>query len=117
MLELPFFFSFLLLDISLFTFQMLSPFPVSPPEPLYSIPLPPASMRVLPYPPSHSCLCTLAFPYTGALSFDRTRAFPPTDAQQGHPLLHMRLEPWIAPCELPDSFFFFQQCLSLGTEF
>ena len=35
---------------------MLSPFPVSPPETGYPIPLPPASMRVLPHLPTHSLL-------------------------------------------------------------
>jgi hypothetical protein len=28
------------------------------------------------------------------------RATPPTDVQQVHPLLHMRLEPWVPPCVL-----------------
>jgi hypothetical protein len=40
----------------LFTFQMLSPFPVSLPLALYSLLPPPASMRVLPYPPTHPLL-------------------------------------------------------------
>ena len=50
---------------SLFTFQMLYPFPVLPPKPLLQPPLP-ASMRVFLHPPTHSCLPTQAFPYTGA---------------------------------------------------
>ena len=25
-------------------------------------------------------------------------AFPPIDVQQVHPLLHMRLQPWVPPC-------------------
>jgi hypothetical protein len=29
-----------------------------------------------------------------------TRASPPIDVQQGHPLLHMWLEPWVPPCVL-----------------
>ena len=28
------------------------------------------------------------------------RAFPPTDARQNHPLLHMYLEQWVPPCVL-----------------
>ena len=46
---------------------MLSPFPVSPTlrNPL-SHPPPPASMRVLPHPPTHSHLIPLAFPFSGA---------------------------------------------------
>jgi hypothetical protein len=41
---------------SLFTFQMLSPFPVPPSETPYPISLPPVSMRVLPHPPNHPLL-------------------------------------------------------------
>ena len=33
-------------------------------------------------------------------AFTGTRASPPIDAQQGHPLLHMQLEPWVPPCVL-----------------
>jgi hypothetical protein len=45
---------------------MLSPFQVSPSETPNPIPSSSASMRVLPYPPTHSHLPALAFPYTGA---------------------------------------------------
>ena len=34
---------------------------------------PPPSMRVLPHPPTDSCLPALAFLYTGALSLHRTK--------------------------------------------
>jgi len=54
-----------------FTFQVLSPFPV-PPSP---IPPPLASMRMLPLSPNHSLLNTLAFPYTREMSFHRTKGF------------------------------------------
>jgi hypothetical protein len=64
------------------------------------LPSPPASVRVLLHPSSHSCLPALAFPYTGALNPLRPRAVPPTDVQQGHPLKHMQLEPWVPPCVL-----------------
>jgi hypothetical protein len=53
---------------SLFTCQMLSPFQVSPLETLYPILFSPASMIVLPLPPTHSCLPALAFPYWGIAS-------------------------------------------------
>ena len=43
-------------DIYLFTFQMLSPFPVSPPETPYLIFNPIASMRVLTQPPTPASL-------------------------------------------------------------
>ena len=46
---------------------MLSPFQVSPLETPYSIPSLPASVRVLPRLPTHSCLPALAFPYIIAL--------------------------------------------------
>jgi hypothetical protein len=61
-----FFFNFFYWLFSLFTFHMLSPFQVSPLESPYPISPPPASMRVLPYPPTHSSLPTVALPYTGA---------------------------------------------------
>ena len=56
------YFLFFLLGI-LFTFQMLSPFQVSPPETPYPISPPPASMRVLPHPPTNSSHPAQAFPY------------------------------------------------------
>ena len=48
---------------SLFTFQMLFPFQVLPPWKPLSYPPSPASMRVFPYPPTHSHLPALEFPY------------------------------------------------------
>ena len=51
---------------ALFQFQMFSPFLVAPSETPYPFPRPSASMRVLPHPPTHSHLPTLAFPYPGA---------------------------------------------------
>ena len=54
---------------------MLSPFLVSPLQPHCPILMYPASMRELPYPPTHSHLATLAFLYTGALSLYRTKDF------------------------------------------
>ena len=61
---------------------------------LHLPPPPPASMRVLPHPPTHSHLTILAFTYTG------TRVSPPIDAREGHPLLYMQLEPWVPACVL-----------------
>jgi hypothetical protein len=77
----------------LFTFQMLSLFPISPPEIPYPIPLLHGSIRVLP-PPTHSLLTALTFPYTGPSSC------PPIDARKGHPLLHMWQKPLVPPCVL-----------------
>ena len=52
---------------------MLSPFLVSPPKTPYPMPLPSASMRVFPYPPTYSCLPTRALPHNGASSCHRNK--------------------------------------------
>ena len=52
---------------------MLSPFLAYPLESPYIVPHPTAFMKVYPYPPTYSCLPSLTFPYTGALSFHRTK--------------------------------------------
>jgi hypothetical protein len=80
-------------------FKYYPPFLVPPPRNPLLHALSPCFYERVP-PPTHSCLPTLAFPYTGALSFIGPRASPPIDAQQGHPLLHMQLEPWVSPCVL-----------------
>jgi len=70
---LKYFFIFLCL-FCLLTFKMLPPFQVSPsqiPDPLL-----PASMRVIPHPPTHSCLSDLAFLYPGSSSLHRTKGLP-----------------------------------------
>jgi hypothetical protein len=86
---------------SLFTFQMLSLFPV---------PLPPGN--ILPHPPSPLLLwrCssthspTPTSPPSIPLHWGIYWAFigpstsPPIDAWQGHPLLHMQLEPCVLLC-------------------
>ena len=56
-----------LLDISLFTFQVLSPFLVSPLKIPYPVPPPPVLQ------PTHSCFLAQAFPYTGAQNLHRTK--------------------------------------------
>ena len=55
---------------------MLSLFLVSPLQTPYPIPNYPASMRVLPHPPTHSSLTTLGFLYTEASSLHRTKGIP-----------------------------------------
>ena len=55
---------------------MLFPFPVSPLQPPYPIHFYPASMRVLPHSPTHSCLTALAFLYSGASNLQRTKGLP-----------------------------------------
>jgi hypothetical protein len=68
----------------------LSLFPFQPPHPTQ--PPPPAHQS------THSCFLVLAFPYTGVSSVTGLRASLPIDVRQGHPLLHVRLEPWVPPC-------------------
>jgi hypothetical protein len=57
-----------------------------------------------PPPPTHqpTHFTTLAWhsPTVGHSAFSGPRAFPPIDVQQGYPLLHMQLEPWVPPCVL-----------------
>ena len=55
---------------------MSSPFPVSPPQTPYLLLPNPASIRVLPHLPTHSCLSTIAFPYPGSSSLHRTKGLP-----------------------------------------
>jgi hypothetical protein len=62
-------FFFLFNIFTLFTFQMLSPFLVTPqktPYPLFPSPA---------HQPTHSCFLALEFPYTGASSLYRTKGF------------------------------------------
>ena len=78
---------------------MLSPFHVSPSETSLFHSPPSSCLYEGAPPPTHSCLPAMPFLYTGALSTSGPRASP-TDVQQGHPLLHMLLEPWVPPCVL-----------------
>jgi hypothetical protein len=95
------FFTFLL-DIFFIYISNIIPFISFPP---YHILTPLASLRVFLYPPSHSHLPTLNSPTLGHLSTQGPRTSPPFDAWQGHPLLHMQLDPcvllcwWLSPWE------------------
>jgi hypothetical protein len=89
---------------SLFTFKMLSPFLVSPPKIPCPFPLPPASMRVFPYPPTLASLPWHS-PTLGHPAFPGPMASLPIDVQQGHPLLHMWLKEWVPPYVLFGSWF------------
>ena len=55
---------------------MLSPLPVSTPKIPYPFPPPPASMRVLSHPLTHSYLTALAAPYAGTSKLHRTKGLP-----------------------------------------
>ena len=70
---------------------MLSPFLVSSLKSPYSI-LPSPAHQL-----THSHFPVLLFPYTGALSLNGTKASPPIDVQQSHPLFHVWLEPLFPP--------------------
>ena len=65
----------------LLTFQMLSPFLLSPLQTPYSLSPYPTSMRVLLYPPTQSCLISPAVLYTGASNLHMTRVSTPIDAR------------------------------------
>jgi hypothetical protein len=51
-------------------------------------------------PTTYSLLPTLTFPTWGHWAFIGPRVSSQINAQQGHPLLHMLLEPWVPPCGL-----------------
>jgi hypothetical protein len=79
---------------------MLHPLPVSTPEPpiLSSLPLLLSGCSPT-HPPTAASLPWYA-PTLGHQAFTGPRVSSPIDAQQVHPLLHMRLEPWVPPCVL-----------------
>ena len=58
-----------------------------------------ASMRVLPHPPTPALLFQHP-PMLGTKTSTEQRASPPINVRQGHPLLHIHLEPWVPPCTL-----------------
>jgi hypothetical protein len=58
-------------------------------------------MRVFPHQSTYFCLPAFSIPlYWGHQALTGPRASSPIDAQEGHPLLHMQLEPWGLPCVL-----------------
>jgi hypothetical protein len=85
---------FLLLNIFLFAFQMLSPFQVfwKSPNPS-SLPLPLWGCS-----PTH--LLSPFLPTLGHWIPTGPKAAPPTDVRQGHPLIHTQPKPWAAPSSL-----------------
>ena len=90
-----FFFLFLLIGYFLylnFKCYLLSRF--LPPTSKMPYPIPP------PRPPTHFCLPALIFPILEHQAFTGLRASSATDDRQCHPLLHMHLESWVAPCVL-----------------
>jgi len=93
------FFLFFYWIFYLFTFQMLSPFQFPLRKP--TIPSPhPYFYEVLPTSLLISASLPWHFSTLGHRAFPGPRASPPIVAWQGHPLLHKRLEPWVAPCVL-----------------
>jgi hypothetical protein len=57
----------------------------------------PTSMRVFPHQPTPISLSWHSSTL-GHRVFTGPRTSPLTDAQQGHSLLHIQLEPWVPPC-------------------
>jgi len=47
--------------------------------------------------PNHTPVLLLQHPYTGASILPEPKASHPIAVRQGHPLLHMHLEPWVPP--------------------
>ena len=69
------FFNFVLVILFIYISSVIPPFQF----PLHKPPSPPpspASMRVLPHPPTHFCLSSLAFPYAGVSKLHRTKGLP-----------------------------------------
>ena len=62
-------------------------------------PLNPSPLPLLTNPPTPASLSWNS-PTLGHQTFSGPRASPPIDFQQGHPLLHMLLEPWVPLCVL-----------------
>jgi hypothetical protein len=91
-------FFYFLLD-TVFTFQMLSPFPSFAPlrNPL-SHPSSPCIYEGVP-PPTHSLISasppSITLHWSIYWAFIGTKTSSPIDAWQGHPLLHMQLEPCV----------------------
>jgi hypothetical protein len=69
------------------------PYPISPPLPLLLLGCSPTNPTTLTSSPCHS-------PTLGHQAFTGQRISPCIDVQQGHPLLHLWLEPRIPPCVL-----------------
>jgi hypothetical protein len=78
---------------------MLSPFLVSSPKILYTLPPP-----RLPNPPTFTSWPWHS-PILGHRTFRRPRASPHIDGRLGHPLLHMQLETQVPPCVFFDWWF------------
>ena len=107
----PFFISYSVFN--LFTFQMLFPFPVSPPQTPSPIPPSPTYIRVLLHMPTHSCLSALAFPYPESSSLHMTKRLASQwcpKRQSSSSWSHGSPRPlptcvifgwWFSPCELP----------------
>jgi hypothetical protein len=93
------FFSYFLLVIFFIYISNIIPFPGPHPGNSYptSLPLLLWECSTHPHIPTSPSWDSLTLRY---LAFTEPRASPPTDAQQGHPLLHMWLEPWGPPCVL-----------------
>ena len=83
---------------SLFTYQMLSSFSVSPHgNSLSHLPFPCFYEVVPPPTDSHPPCPGLLLHWGIEPSQAGPKASPSMDARQGHPLLHIQLEPWVSP--------------------
>jgi len=91
---------YIFLNISLVYISIVIPSPGFPYSSILSYP--PLLLLLWGCSPTHpstlSCLSTWHSPTLGHWAFIGPRSSPPIDAQQGNPLLHMRLEPRNPPC-------------------
>jgi hypothetical protein len=87
---------FFLLDIFFIYISNVNPFHGFSPEIPYTILPPPASMSVLPHPPTPTFLSSHS-PTLWHRPFTGPTASPPINAQQSHQLLCMQVETWIPP--------------------
>jgi hypothetical protein len=84
----------ILLDIFFIYISNVIPFPGFPSKTPNSLPYTPAHQ------PTHSFFLAWHSPTLVYWAFTGPRASPLIDNWQGHPLLHMWLEPWVPPCLL-----------------
>ena len=91
------------------TFQISSSFLISPWKPLISSPTP-ASIGKFPHTYTLLTSCPCISPTLGHWAFTGPMDSCPIGDHQGHPLLHMWLEPWVPTCVLE---FWRSSCLIL----
>jgi hypothetical protein len=98
MISEDFFLFFFKLDILFIYISNVIPFPGFSSEDSLSYSTTPCFYESAPHPTNHSYFTALPFLYNGAWNLHRTKGLSSHWCLQGHPLLHMWLEPWVPPC-------------------